>query len=107
MGVNAGTMKKGLVVASWLCLVAALLALAFVLFAIWAVNADALGGKDLGLALALGMFNWGILVGSVGAIPVLVVAAAFTLRIHARSGWRFLAASAVCAVSLAAYAWLG
>jgi hypothetical protein len=87
--------------ASWLSLVLAVLAAATALFSQWGVNAESFGARDMGLALNFAFVGGVILVGSLYAVPVLVVLGVLTLFVQRHSGYRFMAAAAVTALPLA------
>lgn len=100
-------MKKALAAASWICLVLAGLTALVALAAHWAVNAESLGARDLGVAISAVFLNTVATIGAMWAAPVLVVAGAIALRADRGSGLRLVAAGAVCAIPLSFYAWLG
>jgi hypothetical protein len=86
--------------ASWLSLVVAVLAAATALFSQWGVNAESFGARDMGLALSFAFVGGVILIGSLYAVPVLVVLGVLSLFVQRRAGFRFLAAAAVTALPL-------
>lgn len=91
---------------SGLCLGAAALAAVAAILGRWAINAEAWGAHDPGLALFLAFASSFALLGATWAAPVLVLAGALARRVDRRSGWRLLAAGILCAVPLAVYSWL-
>lgn len=99
-------MRKGLIIASWVCLgIGALLAVTALLSG-WAVNAEIFGARDLGLAVFLAFLNSAAFIGATCAAPVLVLGGLFAQRLNKQSGLRMVAAGAMCAVPLAWYTWL-
>jgi hypothetical protein len=98
--------KNIVVGASWLCLGAAAVAATIAILGRWAVNANALGAHDLGLALFAAFGSAVAFTGATYAAPVLALAGGITLYFHQWAGLRLLAAGVVCGVPLAVYSWL-
>ncbi len=92
--------------ASWLCLGGAVVIAVTALFCQWGINAESLGARDMGLALYLTFVGAVALVGSIYAAPVFAVLGLLSLFLERRTGFRFLAASAVTALPIAVLTWL-
>jgi hypothetical protein len=91
---------------SWASLAGAVLAALTALFCLWAVNAESLGARDMGLGLFLAWASAAALVGSLYAAPFLAAVGLLSLLIQRRTGLRFLLAAAVTALPLALLTWL-
>lgn len=91
---------------SWISLAVAVLTAVTVLFCHWGVNAESFGARDAGLALYFSFVIALALVGSLYAVPVLMVFGVLALFFQRRAGFRFLAAGAVTALPLAVLTWL-
>ena len=76
------------------------------LFCQWAVDAESLGARDMGLGLFLAWTGAAALVGSLYAAPFLAAVGLLSLLIQRRTGRRFLLAAAVTALPLALLTWL-
>ena len=92
---------------SWCCLVVAALAVIVAILGRLAVNAEGGGGRDLGLALFFAFTSAATLIGTAWAVPVLALSGGLALMLDRRSGWRLLAAAAVCVLPLTVYSWMG
>jgi hypothetical protein len=90
---------------SWLSVPVAILMAATALVCQYGINAGALGAHNLGLAI---LFADGLafaLVGTFYAVPVLLVLGVISLFFLRHVGYKFLAAAAICASTLAVVSW--
>lgn len=84
----------------------AVLTAATVLFCRWAINAQSLGARDMGLALDFSIVVAAASVGALYAVPILVALGVLSLFLQRRIAVTFLAAGAVSALPLAVMMWL-
>jgi hypothetical protein len=87
-------------VLSHLCLAAALFTAALALLGHWAINAEALGAQDFGIALFSTIVSAIALYGATWAAPVLLLAGAIGLRFERAAGLRLLTAGGLCLLPL-------
>jgi hypothetical protein len=101
----ASPRTKWLDAASWSCLgIAAIVAIVAVA-GHWAINAEAFGAHDMGLALNLAFASSLALIGAMWVAPVLFIAGAVALRADRRAGRRLLLAAGVLAVPIVVSMW--
>jgi hypothetical protein len=105
--VSASLGMRVLAWVSWLSLAVAVLTAATALFCQWGVNAETFGARDAGVALSFAFVVGVASVGSLYAVPVLVVLGVLSLFLQRRVGFRFLASGAITALPLAVLTWLG
>lgn len=98
-------MNKGLTIASWICLGAAALLVVTALVSRWAINAEAFGAHDLGLAVFLAFLSSVTVIAATWSSPALLLAGLLGHRVNKRAGTRLLAAGVLNAVPLAWYTW--
>lgn len=80
---------------SWAGLAVAILFAAGALFSHWAINAEAFGARDMGLALALSYLEAFALAGSLYATPAVTLLGMVAYFFDRPSGLRLLAAAVV------------
>jgi hypothetical protein len=85
---------------SWLSVAAAILTAAIALFSQYAVRSESLGAHNLGTAIDSSFVLAVALVGSLYAVPALVVIGAIAWFFQRQSGYRFFAAAAICVLPL-------
>lgn len=90
---------------SWLCLGIATLLTSVAVAGHWAINAEAFGAHDLGLALTLAFASSLALIGTAWAAPVFVMVGILILRVHRQSAWRILLAAVILAVPILVSLW--
>lgn len=98
-------LKRWVDIASRFCITVALLFAIMAFLVRWAINANALGARDMGLALHFSWLHAAALVGSLYAAPALVLLAAASLFFDKWSTLRFVAAAALVAAPLAVLTW--
>lgn len=72
----------------------------------WAVNAEAFGARDLGLAVFLSFGTAATFVVLTGCAPILLLAGGLTWRFHALSARRFLLAGIVSGIPFIVQTWM-
>lgn len=100
------TSRRWLEIASRFSVTVALLFAITAFVARWAINANALGARDMGLALHFSWLHAAALVGSLYAVPALGLLAAASLFVDKWSTLRFVAAAALVAAPLAVLSWI-
>jgi hypothetical protein len=90
---------------SWLCLGIAVVVAIVAIAGHWAINAEAFGAHDMGLALSLAFASSLPLIGAMWAAPVLLIVGVVALRDHRRVGWRLLLAAGLLAAPMVASMW--
>ncbi|MGM0553777.1 MAG: hypothetical protein ACQETK_08270 [Pseudomonadota bacterium] len=104
--VDDHAIKRTLHIASWVCLTASGLAAVTALIGRWAVNAEAFGAHDLGLAVFLAFISSVAFIAATWSAPVFVLAGLVAQRVNQQSGLRLIIAGALSVVPLAGYTWL-
>lgn len=99
------TRSKILHAASWICLGLAAAVASVAVAGHWAINAEAFGAHDLGLALTLAFASSMALLGAMWGSPVFVAAGVLVLRAHRQAGWRMLLAGVVLSVPVVVSMW--
>lgn len=100
---KATRMVRGI---SRVCVAATLAAALFFLFAHWAVNAEGLGARDLGLAAFFSFTSAFAFVLTLWSVPFLLLAGGLTWRFHAPAARGFLLAGAFACIPFSVRTWL-
>ncbi len=85
---------------SWFMLGIAVLASLAGLFSVWAVNAEALGAHNFGLAIFLSIAGAFAMTGSTYAVPALALVGILLLFVHRDAGLRLLAAAVASSIPM-------
>lgn len=93
--------ERAFTAASWLGLVIAAAVSAAALWFHWCVDAESLGARDAGMALACSMYGAVFLLGGLYAAPSFAVLALIGFTVTRRAGIVFLAAALIAALPFA------